>query len=573
MGKKLFPICAFVLIANFTFAQSAPIVIDGLFDDWTSNLATYSESSESIDGIDLLEFQVTNDEDYLFLKIKANAEFDLTENHLISHEIGLFIDGDNDAATGFASQEGYGTELGLLFYDLFAHYNVPEYSQVSMNDLQMQVAPTVTSDEFEIAIRRDVIPDGQYPLFTSSTIKILFKNDINADALPVDGEVFSYTFDDTPVTPYTPITLEKNEADDIRFLAYNTLFNGLEDEDRIIHFERIIKAINPDIMGFVESGVSNLSNIKSMFDSWLDTEDPNGWYTEINGGELIVSRWPIIKRWDLERQFPALIDLPDEYEMDIVFTNAHLSCCSNEDSRQNQADQYAKFVLDLKSGGEVQENTPFVYSGDLNLVGLAQPLNTLLEGDIVNTSSYGSGGPLDWDDSDLKELNALHTEARLNYTWRSDDSPFPPGKLDFFIYSDYTLSQTKSFILLTESMPTETLANYGLQAGDSFGASDHLPVVSDFQIKPNLNVLSASRADDKKLLVYPNPVEDLLNIRFEKEGIYQVQIYSSIGAEVVNTTVKGHKASINTNQISKGHYIVKISNQFGKKASLSFVKD
>ena len=262
---------ALIVQLGQAYSQSAAITIDGVFDDWTSDLTTYSESNESIAGIDLLEFQVTNDEDYLFLRIKANAEFDLTENQLISHEIGLFIDGDNDATTGFASQEGYGTELGLLFYDLFAHYNVPEYSQVSMNDLQMQVAPTVTSDEFEIAIRRDVIPDGQYSLFTSSTIKILFKNDINADALPVDGEVFSYTFDDTPVTPYTPITLEKNDADDIRFLAYNTLFNGLEDEDRIIHFERIIKAINPDIMGFVESGVSNLSNIKSMFDSWLDT--------------------------------------------------------------------------------------------------------------------------------------------------------------------------------------------------------------------------------------------------------------------------------------------------------------
>lgn len=574
MAKHLLTL-TFIMLIHSVSAQSAAITIDGLFDDWGNELATYKDSGESQDGIDLLEFQVTNDEEYLFLRIKANEEFDLTENDLISHGIGLFIDSDNNASTGFASQADYGTELGLLFYDLFAHYNMPEYSQVGLNDLQMQVAPTVTSDEFEIAIRRDVIPDGQYPLFTSSTIKILFKNDFNMDAMPNDGEVFTYEFDDTPVAPYTPITLEKTDVNDIRFMAYNTLFNGLEDADRIVHFERIIKAVNPDIMGFVESGVRDLPNIKSMFDSWLETDDPNGWYTEINGGELIVSRWPIIKRWnDLERQFPVLIDLPESYEMDIVFTNAHLSCCSSEDSRQRQVDQYARFIIDLKAGNEVPENTPFVYSGDLNLVGLAQPLQTLVKGEIVNTSTYGTGEPLDWDGSDLSELNALHTESRLNYTWRSDESPFPPGKLDFFIYSDFALNLEKSFILFTEEMPNATLASFGLQSGDSFGASDHLPVISDFTIKPGLRVLNTNAVAATLLeTVYPNPTSDYLNLQFAAKGTYQIRIYSTLGKQVMTDEVKGSKASLKLADLETGLYLIEVTDQRGARATVRFIKE
>ena len=563
-----------VIQLSLACAQSAAITIDGKFDDWNSGLATYIDTDESHDGIDLLEFQVTKDEEYLFLRIKANAEFDLTENDLIAHEIGLFIDSDNDTATGFPSQADYGTELGLLFYDLFAHYNVPEYSQVGLNDLQMRVAPTVTSDEFEIAISRDVIPDGQYPLFTSNSIKILFKNDIIADAMPNDGEVFTYEFDATPVTPYTPITLAKNDPEDIRFLAYNTLFNGLEDPDRVEYFERIIKAINPDVMGFVESGVQNLTAIKSMFDSWLETDDPNGWYTEINGGELIVSRWPITRRWnDLERQFPVLIDLPDSYEMDIVFTNAHLSCCGSEDSRQRQADQYARFIIDLKAGDEVPETTPFVYSGDLNLVGLAQPLITLLEGEIINTSTYGPGEPLDWDGSDLVELNALHTEDRVNYTWRSDSSPFPPGKLDFFIYSGFALNQVKSYILLTESMPSETLISNGLEAGDSFGASDHFPVVSDFTIKPDLQVLNSVDLENAMVITYPNPVGKYLNFRLINSVAYEINVYNTLGNNVMSLEVFGSEGVLDLEKLTPGVYFLTISKSNGEHTSTSFIKD
>ncbi len=477
----------FILNMYLANSQSAAITIDGIFDDWNSSLTTYVDTNETISGIDLLEIQVTNDDEFLFIKIKANQEFDLTDD-LIAQELGLFIDTDNNTNTGFDIQQGYGSELGLLFTRLYAHYNVTPYSQVSMSDLKVRAAPTVTSDEFEIAIGRHVIPDGSNPLFTSSTIKILIKNDSNFDRIPNIGNVFTYTFDETPVPAYAPIDLNKGTAEHIRIVAYNTLLNGLLDVDRLDDFERIIKSLNPDIVGFVESYETSEAYVKGLFDTWLPLGTVNGWYVEQHGGEVTVSRWEITQQWDhLTRQFPVLIDLPDDtYHTDLLFTNAHLSCCGADVSRQDQVDQYAAFILDAKTSGglvDLPENTPFVYGGDLNLVGFAQQLETLKTGDIQNTATYGQGAPLDWDDTDLKEENCLQTDVRMNYTWRSDTQAFPPGKLDFIIFSDFTLKAEKSFVVQTELMSTARLTNYNLQQTDTGNASDHFPVVTDFSIK------------------------------------------------------------------------------------------
>jgi endonuclease/exonuclease/phosphatase family metal-dependent hydrolase len=485
--KYIYTFAFFLLSFQCVFSQAAAITIDGNFDDWHAGLTTYTDTNESISGIDLLEIQVTNDDEFLFIKIKANQEFDLTDDNTIVQEFGLFLDTDNDTNTGFDIQQGYGSELGLLFTRLFAHYNVTPYSQVSMSDLKVRVAPTVTSDEFEIAIGRHVLPDGINPLFTSSTVKILVKNDANFDRIPNIGNVFTYTFYETPVPAYTPIDINKDITEHIRIVAYNTLLNGLLEPNRLDEFERIIKSLNPDIVGFVESYNTSEAYVKGLFDTWLPLGTANGWYVAQHGGEVTVSRWEITQEWNhLTRQFPTLIDLPDDmYHTDLLFTNAHLSCCGADTSRQDQVDQYAAFILDAKSSGgliDLPENTPFVYGGDLNLVGSAQQLETLKTGNIQNTATYGQGGFLDWDDSEITEENCLQADVRMNYTWRSDSQAFPPGKLDFILFSDFTLTAEKSFVLQTELMSTARLTAYNLQQNDTGTASDHFPVVTDFSI-------------------------------------------------------------------------------------------
>ena len=57
----------FLLIPIFTIAQN-PIKIDGFFDDWTSITNTYVDSEFDSQSTELMNFSVSNDNEYLFLR-------------------------------------------------------------------------------------------------------------------------------------------------------------------------------------------------------------------------------------------------------------------------------------------------------------------------------------------------------------------------------------------------------------------------------------------------------------------------------------------------------------------------
>ncbi|MFT6726682.1 MAG: endonuclease/exonuclease/phosphatase family metal-dependent hydrolase [Flavobacteriales bacterium] len=470
-------------------SQSAPIVLDGRFDDWTPGLTTFTDAPETISGVDLLSFQVTNDADFLYIKLETNSEFDLTDN-LVNHNLFMYIDADNNSATGYNAQTGFGSEVGIDFNSLFAHYNgVVPGIQVDFAAIKLRCLPTVTSNVFEIAIGRDVLPNGINSLFSSSTIKILFRETSNGDRMPNTGQFLNYTFDETPVGANPEIEINKEDPSLVRVVAYNTLLNGLDNASQVDNFETIITLLNPDVIGFSEASGTSASTVKNLMDTWLPTGTIDGWYVVKDDYDLITaSRWDFINDWpSLDRQHPVLIDLPLEYATDLLFVNSHLNCCSNETARQNQADEWASFMLDAKSIGGIVDlapNTGFVYAGDLNLVGWAQQLNTLVTGDIQDTGAWGPAGALDWDNTDLTDQICMQTDKRTAYTWRKDSGgSYPPGRLDFIIYSDAVMSASKSFTLQTEIMPPARLATYGLAINDTGSASDHFPVVIDFSME------------------------------------------------------------------------------------------
>ncbi len=541
-------------------AQATAITIDGVFDDWDASLTTFTDVQETILGVDLLEIQVTNDAEFLFIKIKTNTEFDLTDD-TVPQNLGLYIDTDNDTSTGYAIQSGYGSELGLLFNQYLAHYNVTPYSQISFSDMSLRVAPTVTSNEFEIAIRRDAIPDGTNSLFTSNIIKILLKNSENSDELPNTGSVLFYTFDNTPVAPITPIEINKEGSNLIRIVSYNTEFDGLIDPNRVQYFQNIITTLNPDIIGLLESWNTSTNQIKTLFDAWLPLGTQNGWYVVKNGSAIIVSKWAFLDQWDyLDRQFPVLIDLPNSYTTDLLFTAAHLKCCDNGDAlRQSQADEYAAFILDAKtSGGQIDlpQNTPFVYVGDLNLVGSSAPLTTLI------TS-------LDWDGSNLTDENTIQTDNRMGYTWRKDTTQYPPGKLDFTIFSDAVMSSEKSFVLQTEVMSTSRLQYYGFIEFETSLASDHFPIITDFQI--NSTASNNSEEYVVKMIVYPNPTSNIVTIKKDDLRKYTLQIHDVLGKKILNKEASG-STTINLNKQVNGIYFISIMDEKGNTSRQKIIK-
>lgn len=474
-----------LLFSAACLAQSTAITIDEDFSDWIPGLTEYTDGVDNPAGIDLLDMVVTNDADWLYIKFTMDTELDITDN-IIPHELWLYLDTDDDPATGFNIQTGYGAELGLNFKGHYAWFNTPNPSvQVDYSDCQIRFLPTVSASTFEFAINRHVQPNGVDDLFTNATIRLLMLENNDGDRMPDDGTTFSYTFDETAVDPFVPVDLNKANSGYIRIVAYNVLSNGLDDATRLDNLEGVITALNPDIVGYSECYTTSTGTAKTLMDTWLPLGTVDGWYVTKAEDMITCSKWPFLQTWTLDNQYPVLIDLPAQYATDLLFTNSHLSCCGNDAGRQDQVDQYIEFILDAKTAGGVIDlpaNTPFVYGGDLNLVGFSQQLTTLITGDIQDTGTYGTGAAPDWDDTDVTDQVCVQSDKHMAYTWRADASSYPPGRLDFQMFSDAVMSANKNFTLQTEVMSPARLALYGLNSFDTGDASDHFPVVVDYDL-------------------------------------------------------------------------------------------
>ncbi len=211
-----------------------------------------------------------------------------------------------------------------------------------------------------------------------------------------------------------------------------------------------------------------------------------------NNDTIIVSRFPILETWQLfgssttTGNLAALIDTRSVLGRKLLLIDAHLPSGSDEIRRQQEVDLIMGFIRDAKaiSGIIVLEpDDPIIITGDLNLVGRSQQLQTLLDGDIQDEGRFGPDITPDWDGTDLVDLVSRHTDAPMGYTWRNDrgSGGFWPGHLDFIIYSDSVLETGNHFIVYTPEMSDQRLAQYGLQSDDSF-SSDHMMFVGDFRI-------------------------------------------------------------------------------------------
>ncbi|HMB70033.1 MAG TPA: endonuclease/exonuclease/phosphatase family protein, partial [bacterium] len=124
-----------------------------------------------------------------------------------------------------------------------------------------------------------------------------------------------------------------------------------------------------------------------------------------------------------------------------------------------------------------------IVAGDLNLVGWRRQLDTLLHGTIENPVEYGPAAPPDVDGTSLADAHPYHTTGLADWTWHGSDSPFPPGRLDYVVYSDAALELAGGFVLWTPDLAPAELEAAGLRADDVPEASDHLPVVADFRFR------------------------------------------------------------------------------------------
>ena len=153
--------------------------------------------------------------------------------------------------------------------------------------------------------------------------------------------------------------------------------------------------------------------------------------------------------------------------------------------------------------------------GDMNFVGDYRQLRTILQGDVVQESIYGPDEAPDWDGTPIKACIPHLNDSRHIYTWPGTGSSYYPGKLDYIFYSDYSLQLEKSFVYHTDPAPL---------------ASDHLPVVADFSINPNLGSIELEQ--NPKFRIAAIPGQKAIKLTSLSEAIYEVEVYSNSGKRI-----------------------------------------
>ena len=507
-----------------------PIVIDGLFDDWQEVPITIIDSEGDYNYDDWAELKITNDDDFIFFKISLHSENTLLQNW---NNFFLYIDADRDSLTGHPYR-GLGVELAWHFGNRTGQYFEQDgIIDLWQNDITLRQAPTVTSTEFEIAIAR-----GSFVLSDPDSIAVIFSSFFDTgDYMPDSWGGVVYQLDTTVVGPAEPVLLEKSGT---RLISYNTLNTGILEPDRQAKFQRILQALNPDIIALQEH--SEWNEIGDIISSWFPEDT---WYQGYTFRDLVVlSKYPIINQANLissERTMCALLQTDDPVNPNLLILNSHFSCCDNDDDRQEQVDELVQVLREwrLNDNGpfELPEGTPMFHVGDFNFVGYREQIETVSVGDIQDEATYGIDHPLDWDGTAITDLFSRHTHKRMAYTWRSDGSSFNPGKLDYVLYTDSNLSILNHFVLNTLAMPDSVLNEWELEAEDTNEASDHLPRIVDFMVT-NLGIVGEPDLPQQYILShpYPNPFNPqvMIPITLAKEAHIQLRIHDIHGRLVIS---------------------------------------
>ncbi len=514
MNKIILLLICFLLSLPIVKAQS--ISLNGQFTDWTGT-SIYTDNIADGNGVDFRGLSVTNDADNLYIRLIASAPFNFSD----SNNIYLNIDADNNSGTGLPTN-GIGSDFAWRCGYKYGFYYWGTTSSAKdtlfANEIKLVSLPTHKSDTFEIAINRTMmVGTPSANLFTSGTIRISFANGISGgDMIPNSGSTLSYTFTNSTPSDFGVINIYKCNSNYIRLMQYNVLNDGLKDNARLASFERIFKAINPDVIVLSECWNTTATQARTILNTWLPLPNAGSWSCGkvfSDGGNIICSRYPVQSPTQITfgRTTAAYVNLPSNYNTDLLVIGTHMAAGSNADSlRQSEADNIIQYITKMKQGitsPQIPSNTPFIIAGDFNMVNAYSPLQTLLNGNILNTTVFGIGGFPDWNNAPLSNTNNLIADRNMAYSWRNQNpkAKWVPGKLDYVLHSNTNIKVKKSFVLQTDLMSTARLTQYELQAGDNLTASDHLPTVVDFEIPTSSSLITNPQWNGSINTAWENP--------------------------------------------------------------------
>ena len=450
------------------------IQLDNQFEDWSA-----IPHSTNTDGGPFVAAAVTSNADWLYLHIEVDQEVALDENAL-PNDYRILLDLDDDPSTGvdYASQ-GLGVDLLINLATRQAIRYTNGSGIESFNEIGMRAAPTYSGNEFELAFDREltqVAGDG---------VRVKWYD--NADQVGFPEAGLQHTLLDPPDS-FVPVSIARPPGT-LNRVAFWNVNNRMDELFAQQAMKRILQAVDPDILALSEVSNVSAAYVTGLLNDWLPLEGDATWNVVKDDWDLMVaSKGAILSSFpSVMRQFPALVEGHPGWGVPLLITSSHLKCCggsSNEAQRQAEADEYMAFLRDAMNGeGDLAlaPNSPVVYGGDLNMVGLDDPIYTLVSGDIGDETTYGPDFNPDWDGTALTEQPLLQTDYGFDFTWMSSNinSEWMPGKLDYLITSDASVELMAGFVVRTEEMSEERLSELGLEVDDALDASDHFLVVGD----------------------------------------------------------------------------------------------
>ena len=375
---KLSTTAAFLLCSSLVIGQ---IQLDNQFSDWNGvdHVAAAAESP-------FVKTAITSNMDWLYLHIQFSNEVGLDEN-ILPNDYFLLLDLDDDTSTGvnYASQ-GLGVDLLLNFASRQAIRYTGGSGIESFNEVGMRAAPTYSGEEFEVAFKRNMLGE------LGENIRVMWYDGAGQVGFPEDGMAHAMN---ESFAPWIPSSLERGEGTLTRVAFWN-MNNRMNQTPAKEAMERILQAVSPDVIGLSEVANVSANYVRGLLNDWIPLEDDASWNVVKDDYDLMVaSKGDVLSTHaSVYRQFPVVVEAHEDWLVPMLFTSSHLKCCggsSNEAQRQSEADEYMAFLRDAINGegdGPVlSPNAPIVYGGDLNMVGLDNPIYTLVTGDISDETN------------------------------------------------------------------------------------------------------------------------------------------------------------------------------------------
>ncbi len=513
-------VIALLFVSCATVDQRPGVVIDGSFDDWASTAPALNDATDDapVGFVDFGSVKIRHDRDAVYFLVNVGR---IVTAQRLPGTVSLLLDVDGDANTGTSEHGLDGVDIVLEFplpnermpgtpgagIRLRALSNGGRTSEpLNAYSVGFLLAPVHAGNVFEARIDRRGAIGPTPPLFQGERFHGKFVA-MDLDNKHVDStEVFSHaltrtTASRTPTADPSIDPLRRITGTDFRILFWNV--------SRGAHirnpepFARILGAVRPDIVVFDEvPPTTNAEEIARflqeafIMDSWnvsfgkggndqrtiiasqmpVETAEP---FRSVpwadNAVDVLVAMSPgpdaeVKAREWLGETVPTNGALVDTADGRLLVAGFDFQCCGGYETIQDR-----RRILEAEAVNGALRRTVastkvdgVIAGGDLNLVG--DP--------AVASIMSSEAAP---DGSDLQLARALQLDGLSDATWASPDEPFVPGRLDVVAYSKGSLAVKRAFVFDSSDINQRWQAYYGVRAGDNPDASDHFPIVVDFQ--------------------------------------------------------------------------------------------